>query len=203
MRFDKQMPNPKKTPTTVYDAILSRRSIRRFKQKPIKTELLKKLVNAARLAPSAANLQPLEFFVVNNEKSCSRIFETIAWAGYLKDWTPSKKEKPTAYIVILVKNINNSWYIRDVSLASENIVLTAESEGIGSCILLNINKDKLREILKIPKDIEIDSIIALGYKAEHPLTEEMKDSVKYWKDEKQVLHVPKRKLEDILHINKF
>lgn len=195
--------NNKSPGINVYDAILSRRSIRRFQQKPIEIELLKKFVNAARLAPSAANLQPLEFFVVNDERLCSEIFETIGWAGYLKDWSPSKDEKPAAYIIILVKNINNSWYLRDVSLASENIVLTAESEGIGSCILLNIKKDKIQEILEIPKDIEVDSVIALGYKAEQPVVEDMKDSVKYWKDEKQILHVPKRKLEDIIHVNKF
>ena len=195
--------NNKSPGADVYDAILSRRSIRRFQQKPIEIELLKKFANAARLAPSAANLQPLEFFVVNDKKLCSEIFETIGWAGYLKDWSPSKDEKPAAYVIILVKDTSNSWYLRDVSLASENIVLTAESEGIGSCILLNVNKDKIREILEIPKDIEIDSVIALGYKAEKCVVEDMKDSVKYWRDKNQVLHVPKRKLKDIMHVNKF
>ena len=47
----------------------------------------------------------------------------------------------------------------------------------------------------------VDSVIALGYKAEKSVVEDMEDSVKYWRDEKQVLHVPKRKLQDILHIN--
>ena len=189
--------------TNVYDTILSRRSIRRFQQKPIETEMLRKLVNAARLAPSAANLQPLEFFVVNDKKLCSEIFETIGWAGYLKDWSPDKDEQPAAYIIILAKETKNQWYLRDASLASENIVLTAESEGIGSCILLNVKKDKIREILEIPKDIEIDSVIALGYKAEKCVVEDIKDSVKYWRDKNQVLHVPKRKLKDIMHVNKF
>jgi len=190
-------------PKNTYETILQRRSIRRFQQKPIKLNLLKKMINAARLAPSAANLQPLQFIIVNEKKQCEQIFETIGWAGYLKDWTPTKDEQPTAYIILLSEDTNNIWNIRDASLASENIVITAESEEIGSCILLNIKKDKIKNILKIPKKYEIDSVIALGYKAENSITENMKDSVKYWKDKKQVLHVPKRKIEDIIHINKF
>jgi len=93
--------------------------------------------------------------------------------------------------------------MRDVGLASENIIITAENEGIGSCILLNFKEDMIKEILKIPDGIKVDSVIALGYKAEHPIVEDKKDSVEYWIDRNQVLHVPKRRLEDILHINKF
>jgi len=187
-----------------YDVILSRRSIRRFQQKPIKMELLKRFVNAARLAPSAANLQPLEYFVVTEEDLRSKIFETIGWAAYIVPrWTPVAEERPMAYIVMLVKDINNKFYTRDVSLSSENIVIAAEGEGIGSCVLYNIDRDKIQEILKIPKTLHVDSVIALGYKAEHPVVEDLRDSVKYWRDEERVLHVPKRRLPDIIHINKF
>ncbi len=188
----------------VYDAILSRRSIRRFKQKPIPMDLLKKFVNAARIAPSAANLQPLEFFIVNDKELCSKVFETLNWAGYIKPkWTPSIEERPVAYIVMLVRDNTNKWYLRDVSLASENIILTAEEMGIGSCILCKIEKQKLREILKIPEEVILDSVIALGYKAEKSVVEDFTGSVKYWRDEKEVLHVPKRKLEDLIHINNY
>jgi len=188
----------------VYNAIISRRTIRRFQKKPIKLDLLRRFVNAARLAPSAANLQPLEYFIVTEKEACSKIFETIGWAAYITPkWNPGVEERPTAYIVILVKDINNKFYTRDVSLASENIVLAAEGESVGSCILFNIDRDKIQEILKIPKTLYVDSIIALGYKAENPVVEDLKDSVKYWRDENEVLHVPKRRLEDIIHINKF
>jgi len=195
--------NKKPLDNNVYNVILKRRSIRRFQQKPLDIKILEKCINAARLAPSAANLQPLEFIVVNDEKLCSDIFETIGWAGYLKDWSPTKDEQPTAYIIILSNDTSKTWYIRDVSFASENIVLTAESIGLGTCILLNINKEKIKNILKVPSNIELDSIIALGYKAENPVLEEYADTPKYWHDEKQVLHIPKRKLEDILHLNKY
>ena len=188
----------------VYKAILLRRSIRRFQQKPIKLELLKKFVNAARLAPSAANLQPLEYFVINDKELCPKVFETLGWAAYIKPtWAPSKEERPTAYIIPLVRDTSNKWYPRDVSLASENIVLAAEEEDIGSCIMCKVDRDKLKEILKVPNEMIVDSVIALGYKAEKSIVEDFKGSIKYWRDENEVLHVPKRKLEDIIHINKF
>lgn len=188
----------------VYEAILSRRSIRRFQQKPIPIELLKKFVNGARLAPSAANLQPLEYFIVTEKDLRDKVFETLGWAAYIKPkWAPSEEERPTAYIIVLVKDASNKWYSRDASLASENIVLAAEEEGIGSCIMCKIDRDKLQEILKVPKDMIVDSVIALGYKAEKSVVENFKDSVKYWRDDNEVLHVPKRKLEDITHLNKY
>jgi nitroreductase len=187
----------------VYDTTLSRRSIRRFKHGKISINILKKLVNSARLAPSAANLQPLEFFIVNDEKLCEKCFQALRWAGYLKNWNPSKNESPKAYILILVKDEKNPWILRDTSFAAGNIVTVAEGADIGSCIICNINRDMLREILSIPDDIIIDSIIALGYKAEQPVVEDFKDNVKYWRDENGILHVPKRKLEGIIHINKY
>jgi nitroreductase len=188
----------------VYEAILARRSIRRFKQKSISLDLLKKFVNGARLAPSAANLQPLEFIVVNDKELCNKVFETLGWAAYIKpSWAPSENERPVAYIIILMNDKKNKFYLRDVSLASENIVLAAEEEEIGSCIMCNVDKNKIRDIFNIPESIVIDSVIALGYKAEKSIVEDYIDSVKYWRDENEVLHVPKRKLEDIIHINNF
>lgn len=188
----------------VYKAIVTRRSIRRFQQKKLDIKILKKMVNAARLAPSAANLQPLEFFIVDDEKLCEKIFETTSWAAYIKPaWKPDKSERPVAYIIILVNDKNNSWYQRDASFAAENIVLTAESNDIGSCILCKIDREKIRKILKIPEKKIIDSLVALGYKAEQPVAVDLIDSVKYWRDENEVLHVPKRKFEDVVHINKL
>ena len=188
----------------LYDVIISRRTIRRFMQKPLDLVLLQKYVNAARLAPSAANLQPLEYIIVTDKKLCNQLFEALGWAAYIQPkWTPEEHERPTAYIVVLVTDSKNPYYQRDVSFATENVVLAAEAEGVGSCILYNINRGMIQNIFKIPQTILVDSVIALGYKAEKSVVEEMNDSVKYWRDTHDVLHVPKRKLDDIIHINKF
>ena len=189
---------------SVYESIVSRRSIRRFQQKNISLDILKKFVNAARLAPSAANLQPLEYYIVTNKELRDKVFQTLGWAAYIKPkWTPKEEERPTAYIIILVSDPNNKWFPRDASLASENIVLAAEEEGIGSCILCKIDRDKLHDILKVSSNMIVDSVIALGYKAEKSVVEDYIDTVQYWRDGKEILHVPKRKLEDITHINQF
>ena len=189
---------------SVYKAILSRRSIRKFQQRGISIEKLKKFVNAARLAPSAANLQPLEFFIVNKKDLCDNVFKALNWAGYITPkWTPDENQRPTAYIITIVAEPNNKWYQRDVSFATENIILAAEEEDIGSCVICKIDKEKLRKALEIPNNMVIDSVIALGYKAEKSVIEDYVDTVKYWRDEKEIMHVPKRKLKDIIHINKY
>jgi len=188
----------------IYNKIKKRRSIRRFKQKEIELSILKKFVNAARLAPSAANLQPLEFFIVNDVELKKKLFTTLSWAGYLKpEWKPAENERPAAYIIILADKSISNWYQRDASFAAENIILCAEEKGIGSCVICKVDKESLGKIIHLPYNLIIDSVIALGYKNEQPVVEEYKDSIKYWKDEDDVLHVPKKKLENIIHINNF
>ncbi len=188
---------------SVYNAIISRRSIRKFKQRQIGENLLLRFVDAARLAPSGANIQPLRYFIVNDKDLCAKVFETLSWAGYITPkWTPKESERPVAYIVILVEK-DAQFYKWDVGLASENIMLVAEEEGIGSCMLLKVDRKKLRDILRVPEKYLIDAVIALGYKAEESVVEEMKDSVKYFRDENNTMHVPKRRLEDIVHINEY
>lgn len=190
---------------SVYDLILKRRSIRRFRQETIPYPILEKLVNAARVAPSAANLQPLEYIIVDDKNICAEIFPNLRWAAYIAPkGTPPEGKRPAAYIVVLVnREIKADNYGWDVGAAVENILLAALEEDIGTCWIQSIDKESLRQILKVPASYEIDSVIALGYKAEEPVVEKMTNSVKYWLDDQQTLHVPKRKLKDILHRNKF
>jgi nitroreductase len=187
----------------VYEAILKRRSIRRFEQKEIPSNILEKIADAARLAPSGANLQPCEYVIINKPEILKSVFATLKWAAYITPLgNPPEGMEPTAYIIVLV----NSRIVKfdpghDTGAAIENMILTAVEEGIGSCWLGSVNRTKLAEIIKMPGHLTIDSVVALGYPAENPVAEELKDSVKYWKDSKGRLHVPKRKLKDILRFN--
>lgn len=185
--------------------ILSRRTVRQFKSKPIAKDILEKLVNAARLAPSAANLQPLEFIVVDEEELRKKIFKCLKWGAYIApQGDPQPGHEPMAYIVVLVNTeIKEKEYEYDAGAAIENMILAAWEQGIGSCWLLSVERRRVQEILKIPTNLKIDSVLALGYPNEEPIAEIMKDSVEYWKDRTGRLHVPKRKLEDIIHFNKF
>ena len=190
---------------SLYELILSRRSIRQFSQNPISKNILEKLINAARLAPSAANLQPLEFIAVDDENVRKNIFPCLRWAAYIAPrGNPEPGHEPASYVVVLVNTrIKKKGYEYDVGAAIENMILAAWEMGIGSCWLLSIDRDKIRRVLEVPGDYVIDSVLALGYPAERPVVENMKDSVKYWKDSQGQLHVPKRKFEHIIHFNKF
>jgi len=190
---------------SLYDLIISRRSIRQFKQEPVSRDILQKFINVSRLAPSAANRQPLEFVVVDEEKIRKEVFTWLKWAAYIApEGNPKPGHEPVAYIVVLVNSeIREKGFEWDVGAAIENMILAALEKGIGSCWLLSVDREKLREILNIPENYKIDSVLALGYPDENPVIEDMKDSIKYWKDQAGQLHVPKRKLEDVIHFNKF
>lgn len=109
-----------------------------------------------------------------------------------------------AYIVTLVNTtVKKKGSEYDVGAAMENMILAAWKEGLGSCWIISVQKEKIAEILRIPEGYKVDSVLALGYPAENPVVEELKDSVRYWKDKEAVLHVPKRNLKDIIHLNKF
>lgn len=188
-----------------YKLMLSRRSIRQFKPDPVSRGILEKLVNSARLAPSGANLQPLEFVVIDDEEIRKKLFPCLKWAAYIApEGNPKPGCEPMAYVIILVNvDVKESGFERDVGAAVENMILTAWEERIGSCWIASADTKKIQKMLKVPKNYMIDSVLALGYPDEEPKIEEMKDSVKYWKDGKGRLHVPKRKLDDILHFNGF
>ncbi len=191
----------------VWEAIKSRRSVRMFRQELVSKEILIELIEAARCAPSAANRQPLEFVIADSEEQTSQIFAQLAWAGYVRPRRdPPAGKRPVAYIIVLVhtEKAMAEFGKVDAAAAIENILLAAQGKGIGSCWLGSINREKLREILEIPDKYDIDSVVALGYPDEAPVMEDCKgDSIKYYLDVKDVLHVPKRPLPSITHINKF
>ena len=188
----------------VYEVAVSRRSIRRFKDIPVPYQVLERCVNAARLAPSAANLQPLEYIVVNDDRLLAEVFATLGWAAYIRPaGDPPEGKRPKAYIVIVSSSAATAFTAYDVGASMENIMLVAWAEGIGSCPLANVDRDKLRGILNIPAEYGIPVVLALGYPDESPVEEPFSGSVKYWKDEAGVLHVPKKKLEMVQHWNTF
>ncbi len=190
---------------SVYEKIVSRRTIRQFKPRPIANEILENLVNAGRLAPSGANLQPLEFIVIDETSIIKQVFPCLKWAAYIAPTgDPRPGQEPLAYVIILVNiEIRSQGFEWDVGAAMENMILTAWEMGIGSCWLLSIDRDRLRQLLAVPDNYRIDSVLALGYPAEESVVEELTDSVKYWKDEQGRFHVPKRALKDVIHRNVF
>lgn len=188
---------------SIEKVILKRRSIRQFSQKKIPLSVLRKLVNAARVAPSASNRQFLEYLIVTNPRLCKRVFRHLAWAGYITPrGNPRPGCEPTAYIVILINTKRASKYdLRDAGAAAENAMLLAQSMGIGTCWLGAIHRGRIRTTLAIPEHLKIDTIIALGYPKMKSVIAPFRGSIRYYLDKKGILHVPKRPLRAILHTN--
>ncbi len=188
----------------IYEKIKSRRTIRKYGRKDVPEEVLLKCVDAARLSPSGANRQPLKYIIVNDQNLLKDVFSTLSWAGYLPDYEPSEEEMPRAYIVILLDKSLRKNPGHDAGIAAMSVSIVAYDEGLGSCILGSVDREKLRKILNVPDGFDIVLVVALGYPAENPVVDKMKDGdIKYWLDENGVLHVPKRDLKDIVKWNGY
>jgi len=186
----------------IKDLVLANRSYRRFHQDHmIDMNTLRELVDLARCSPSAANMQPLRYVLSCERDKNEKIFSTLAWAAYLKDWPgPHKGERPSAYIVILEdENVRHPIGI-DHGIAATSILLGAVEKGLGGCILGAIKKEQLKEALDIPSGYKILIVVALGKPREECILEPLgpDGDIKYWRDERDVHHVPKRALEDII-----
>jgi nitroreductase len=202
---------PRSIIMNVYEGILKRRSIRRFKNKVVPYEVLEKCIDAARLAPSGRNQQLCEYIVINNAEVLPGIFENIGGSAKLPPdkGGPRPEQSPKAYAIILINKILEGEANRrrvtliDVGLAAENIMLTALEQGIGACPILMFNEADLKLLLEIPDGYDIALVIAMGYPDESPVVEAVADSLNIWVDEKSLRHVPKRTLADIIHHNRF
>ncbi|MGE5601550.1 MAG: nitroreductase family protein [Nitrososphaerales archaeon] len=185
----------------IKDLVLKNRSYRRFYQDvPVSLETLRELVDLARLSASGANRQPLKYILSCDPQTNALIFPSLGWAAYLKDWLgPEEGERPAAYIIILVdKTIGAAGC--DHGIASQSILLGATEKGLGGCMIATIRKPELTQLFAIPEQYEILLVLALGKPKETVVLEPVgpDGDIKYWRDEQQVHHVPKRSLDEII-----
>jgi nitroreductase len=189
----------------IRDLIIKNRSYRRFyEDEPIKMELLEELVDLARSSASAGNKQSLKYILSTLPDKNALIYPTLAWAGYLKDWDgPQPGERPSAYIIILGDSGISEKFYCDDGIAAQSMLLGAVEKGLGGCIIGSIKREKLRDILSLDEQYKILLVLALGKPKEQVVIEDAIDGdIKYWRDEEQVHHVPKRRLVEII-LNKF
>ena len=182
----------------IKELIKSRRTIRKFEQKPISCEQLGAYIDAGRVAPSARNLQPLKYIAVQSSNMREKLFPLLKWAGYLDGYTPKADEMPMAYIVVCVdKDICKGAAELDVGAAVENIILAALSDNVGACWIGSVDRQKTAELLEIEESLSVSCVVALGYPKESPREVEVTDNIKYYLDE-DTLCVPKRSIDQVL-----
>jgi nitroreductase len=183
------------------ELILKNRSYRRFHQSErIEKQQLREWVDLARCSASARNAQSLKYILSTEDPLNLQIFEQLAWAGYLSYWNgPEEGERPSAYIVMLHDTLVSGNYLCDDGIAAQSILLGATEAGFGGCIIHSVNRNNLKKILNLTDQYEIIQVLALGKPKETVVLDEIKDNdFKYWRDENQVHHVPKRSLDEII-----
>lgn len=161
----------------VMEAIRSRRSIRKFQDTPVEEEKLRAVLEAARLAPSWANLQCWRFVVVKDAAVRAKISELsyveafFAPKGYKTN--PALKALAEAPVVIVACGDpaqsgdlgEQYYYLTDVGIAAENLMLAAHAQGLGTVFVGVFDEMQLRELLEIPPQVRIVGLFPLGYPA--------------------------------------
>ena len=147
----------------VFEAIEGRRSIRKYKPKPVERKLTEKLLNAACWAPSGGNIQPWKFIVVE-DRTILEMVRKIS-PGYFG-------ETPLAILVCSDKTkahrvggtLGRDYLsIADCAMATQNMLLAAHALGLGTCVVKSFSHAAMREILEIPEGIELELLVVIGY----------------------------------------
>jgi nitroreductase len=152
------------------EAIRERRSIRAFKKQDVPEEIAEKLIDAARQAPSAGNIQPWEFVIIRRQDVKEELVKAAGQAFV--------EEAPVVIVVCANEKRSSMGYgvrgkilycIQDTAAATQNILLTAHSLGLGTCWIGAFNEDKAGKAVNAPEGIRPVAIIPVGYADESPL----------------------------------
>ncbi len=166
----------------VKQAISQRKSIRKYFDKPIPEEIITELLDAARRAPSAKNTQSHKYYVVKDKETIGKLkvaFKQpfVGDAPLIIVCCANPKLYPAS---VDVDDTPENYALIDLSIAASFLTLRATELGLGSVFVAWVYREKLREILNIPKEYIIPYVLPLGYPAEDPspkLRKEMKEIV--------------------------
>ena len=161
----------------VYDAIVSRRSVRKYQSRPVGPEQLRSLIECARLAPSGSNTQPWSFIVIRNRETRERMAKVCQQEWMLQapvhlacvaDIRTRAAGQEALVLDETSPQLDLKRIIRDTTIAIEHIVLQAESIGLATCWVAYFQQADLRPVLSIPSDKYVVALLTVGYPAEKP-----------------------------------
>lgn len=178
------------------------RSYRRFKQEKVPLELLSEMAEAARIRSSAMNQQVLRYAVIYSTETVKKVQPCLRWAAKLPKeiGTPKEGEQPTAFIVVLSSAKASMLSGIDMGIALDTMAIIAWQKGVGSCIVNNVDRKKLAEVIDLPEGFTIGPVLALGYPA-HTSTivaPDKEHGLSYYVDEERNYYVPKRHSQDVI-----
>lgn len=143
----------------VFEAIQKRRSVRSYLPDEVPEEKLGRILEAARLAPSAVGRQPWHFIVVTDPRKRKRLSRGGRFAWFLS-------EAPVVIVGCGNKRSSSRWHVIDTAIAMQNMVIAATGEGLGTCWIGSFNQQQVRRLLSIPDEYAVISLLALGYARE-------------------------------------
>ena len=149
------------------DLVEKNRSYRGFSEdRKITKEELYEIIDTARVTASAANRQPLKYYIATEKEEVEGILGLTKWGGALPELhLPKEGTHPTAFVVILQdKNIqpNTQAVLIDVGIAAQTLLLSATEKGLGGLMIRNFGPDPLTEMLKLPENLVPVLVVALG-----------------------------------------
>ena len=150
----------------LFEAIEERRSVRSWAEREVEEEKLRQVMEAARLAPSARNLQEWKFVVVRDAALREQLIEAANGQRFVG-------EAPVVIVACAVEHdhvmsCGHPSSLVDVSIALEHIALAARALGLGTCWVGAFDQDKVRGVLGIPDSVQIVELMPLGYPASWP-----------------------------------
>lgn len=138
---------------------MDRRSIRTYKREHIPKDKLEKLLETARLAPSAANRQNWKFIVIENEQIKNQLISACNNQAFVGT---------ASHVIAGIGDPTQKWHQVDLAIALEHIVLEAVELGLGTCWIGAFNEEDVKKILKIPQDRKVVALLTVGVPAESP-----------------------------------
>ncbi len=154
------------------EVIKKRRSIRRYKDTPVPREKILKMLEAARVAPSASNREPWHFIVVEDKETIKKLAKS--------DWAA---EAPVMIVGLADQAASPNWCINDLGIALEHIVLAAMNLGLGTCWMGQTGREEMiRNLLDIPDNFKVVAVVPVGVPDETPSPKERKslDDIVSW-----------------------
>ena len=158
------------------EAIITRRSIRHYKDEEVSDELIKEIFEHVKMSPSWANTQCWEFVVVRDKNTIEKISETLPPRNPA---TKAVLQAPVLIVQLAKKGLSGfkkgeavtdkgDWYMFDSGIAMQTLSLIAHDLGLGTVIIGYFDANKVKEILEVPDDVEVVSMTPLGYPAQIP-----------------------------------
>ena len=154
-----------------YEVIVTRRSVRSFSDRLVPQDVLERVLNAARIAPSGSNRQPTRLIVVKDPRAREALVPLCEGQGFVA--------QAPVVVVACGRNIRydrgaymgDMAMLVDVSIALDHLILAARAEGLGTCWIGSFNNERLKKHLGVPAEFQIVALTPLGYPRDNPFVE--------------------------------